>query len=68
MFCRHVFLCTMCTQCPWRPEGGISSPGTGVTDVFKAWKHWESIPGPPVEPSVSLTTEPSLYSPRWPLA
>ena len=24
---------TMCMQCPWRPEGGISSPGTGSADA-----------------------------------
>lgn len=26
---------TMCVQYPWRPEGGIRSSGTGVTEGFK---------------------------------
>lgn len=30
-FCLHVWKCTACRQCPWRPEEGIVASGTGVT-------------------------------------
>lgn len=29
--CVYVWVHTMCTQCPWRPEGGIGSSETEVT-------------------------------------
>ena len=27
-----MFVCAMSVKCPWRPEEGIRSPETGVTD------------------------------------
>ena len=32
MLCLHVCLWTTCMQCPWRPEQGVGSPGTEVTN------------------------------------
>lgn len=29
-FCLRVAMCTICMQCPWRPEEGLGIPGTGV--------------------------------------
>lgn len=31
-FCSHVCLYPMSAWCPWRPEKGIRSPGTRITD------------------------------------
>ena len=33
VFCLHVCLCTMCIQYSQRPEDGVGSPGTGVTNA-----------------------------------
>jgi hypothetical protein len=32
--CLHACLCIMCVQCPWRPEEGAVSTGSGVRDSF----------------------------------
>lgn len=31
VFARTVYTCVTCVQCPWRPENGIRSPRTKVT-------------------------------------
>lgn len=57
MFRLHVCLCTMSVQCPWRPDEGTGSPGTGVTNVYELpCRYWE-------EQAVLSTTEPSLQAP-----
>ena len=46
MFCLYVYLCTMCMECPHRPEEDAGSPGTGVTDGYEPWSwRWELNPG-----------------------
>jgi hypothetical protein len=47
--------------CPWRPEEGIRSPGTGVADDCEPLcGYWELNPGPFEEYTVFLTMDPSL--------
>jgi hypothetical protein len=54
-------LCIACVQCLWRPEEDISSPGTGVTDVYNPPSGLLGVePGPLKEQQVLLTTGPSL--------
>ena len=36
----HIHLCTMCVQCPQRPEEDIGFPGTGITDVCELLCRW----------------------------
>jgi hypothetical protein len=62
--CKYVCLSTMCMRCLRRPEQGIGSPGTRVTDVVSCpvsvlpHQCWGSNPGPLEEQS-----EPSLSDP-----
>jgi hypothetical protein len=55
ILCARVF-CTMCLQCPQRPEEGAEAPGAGVTAGCEPALN----PGPLIEQPVLLTTEPSL--------
>jgi hypothetical protein len=51
----------MYARCLWRPEEGIRSLGTGVTDGCElSCEFWESNLGPLEEQPVLLTLEPSL--------
>lgn len=48
----------MSVWCPRRPEEGIGSPGTGVTDDWESpCGCWESNPVPLVEQQVFLTAQ-----------
>ena len=59
VFCLHVNCVN--TWYPWRPEEGIRSPATGVTDDCEPpYGFWELNAGPLKEHSVLLTTDPSL--------
>ena len=52
----------MCMQCPQRPEEGIGTPGTGVTDNCELpCEYWESNLGLPEEQTVLLNIEPFLH-------
>lgn len=49
----HVYLCTMCMQCPRRPEESTGSPGAGVTGgcqmLCGCWEsNWGSLKKRPV--------------------
>lgn len=46
-----VYLYTICMQYPGKPEEGIRSPGTGVTDGWELPALWvlKLNPGPPHE-------------------
>lgn len=59
MFCLHKCLCSTRVQCPWRPEMGIGSSGTGVADGCDL-SGWELSLGSLEEQSVILSNEPSL--------
>jgi hypothetical protein len=71
-FVRECFACvyvcgTLVCRCLWRPEEGIMSPGTGVTEGGWQLPHgcWESVPRNPVEEWLALlTTELSLQLDR----
>jgi hypothetical protein len=65
--CTDVLLeCTMyvlyvCALRPRRPEEGVGSSGTGITEACELpCKSWESKPGPPEEEPVLLAHEPFL--------
>lgn len=58
--CFSWFKCSM-VQGLRRPEGGVQSPGTGVTDSCElSCECWESNQGPLEAQTVLLTTQPSL--------
>lgn len=49
----HVCLCTMCMQCPRRPEEATGSPRTGIADGSKLpCGPWDSNLGPPQKQAV----------------
>ena len=59
-----VSVCTTFTKCPQRPEEGVRSPGTGITEGCELPRgYWELNLGPLEEQPVYLTTEPSLQLP-----
>lgn len=42
LFCLHIRLCTMCVQQPQKPEEGVESPGTEVTEgCHPHYGYWE---------------------------
>ena len=54
--CMYVY--HVCAWCLWRPEEGIRSPGTGVTDGCEPpYGYWESNLGPLEEQQVLLKAE-----------
>lgn len=60
----YIYMDIICLQCPWRPEEGGGSPGTGV--IYRRWAavwYWLELDlGPPEEHSVLSTTDPFLQS------
>lgn len=62
--CFDGCLCNTCTQYLWRPEEGISSPGTGIKDgCQRPLGCWEENPCHLEGQPVLLTSEPSLPLP-----
>lgn len=58
--CLSFCLCITCVQHPWRPEEGIKSSRTGVSDTCEpSWRHWKSNLGP-LEQQMLWTTETSF--------
>lgn len=59
LLCLHLCLCMTWLQCPWTPEEGVGSPGTGATDTWAPpHRCWESNPSPLQEQPTILTSRP----------
>lgn len=61
VFCLCVCMYSECLQCRQKPEKGVESPGTGVTDDYEApLGCWGLKPGPLQDQQGCLTTEPCV--------
>lgn len=65
--CMNVCMYVQYVWCPKRPEEGVRSPGTGVTDCCESpYGYWETNTGPLQEQQVLLVDkllfQPNLFS------
>lgn len=62
----HLHVCLYTTHmhawCPWRPEKGVGSLGTRVSDDCVPGECWELNPAPPEEQPGLLAVKPSLQT------
>ena len=57
----RMYVCHVCAWCSQRPEEGVRSPTTAVTDGCEPpCGYWELNLGPPEKHPVHLTTKPAL--------
>lgn len=59
-----LYLLQVHSWCPWKPDEGVRSFGTGVTTVNNN-AHWELNPGSLQEQPVLITAESSLHFPGF---